>query len=135
MEPRKSADEERLDLLDVLVEDGVLARATADTVRHRQRETWIPLGKILRRKGALTAAQLVELLQVQSQDPRTRLGEVAVARGYCTRAQVEDGLRTQRELSPHVLDLVAEEAGVEPVKLFRAVTRYVRALEARVHGD
>ena len=135
MEPRKPAHEERLDLLDVLVEDGVLARAAADAVRHRQRETWIPLGTILRKKGALTAAQLVELLQVQSQDPRSRLGEVAVQRGYCTAAEVDDALRTQRELSPHVLDLVAESADVEPARLLRAVTRYVRGLEARVLGD
>lgn len=129
MEAQKAPGEE---LLDLLVEDGVIARSAAESVRHRHRETAIPLGKILRLKGALTPGQLAELLQAQSQDGHLRLGEVAVRRGFCTRAQIADALRTQRELSPHVLDLVAEGAGVELQRLLRAVTRYVRALEDRI---
>lgn len=129
METQKPPSEE---LLDLLVEEGAVASTDADSVRTRHRDTWIPLGKILRQKGWLTMGQLVEVLQLQSQHPGLRLGDIAVERGYCTRAQIDDALRTQRDLSPHVLDLVGSTGSVEPEKLLRAVTRYVRALEARI---
>jgi len=129
METQKPPSEE---LLDLLVEEGAVASTDADSVRTRHRDTWIPLGKILRQKGWLTMGQLVEILQVQARHPGLRLGEIAVERGHCTRAQLEDALRTQRDLSPHVLDLLGPSGSVEPEKLLRAVTRYVRALEARI---
>lgn len=131
MESRKPPSEE---LLDLLVEEGAVASADAYAVRSRHRDTWIPLGKILRQKGWLTMGQLVEVLQIQARDPGQRLGDIAVERGFCTAAQVDDALRTQRDLSPHVLDLIAEAPSIDPEKLLRAVTRYVRALESRVPG-
>lgn len=128
----KPASEE---LLDLLVEDGVVARDVADSVRARHRDTWIPLGKILRQKGSLSMGQLVEVLHLQSQTPGLRIGDIALERGFCTPAQIEDGMRTQRELSPHVLDLIAEAQGVAPEKLVRALGRYVRTLEARIQSS
>jgi len=129
METQKNPSEE---LLDLLVEEGAVARTVADSVRNRLRDTWIPIGKILRRRGALTTAQLEDLLQLQAATPEMRLGEIALERGYCSAVQLEDALRVQRELSPHVLDLLAETAGVEPEHVLRAITRYVRELETRV---
>jgi hypothetical protein len=129
METQKPPSEE---LLDLLVEEGAVASADADSVRTRHRDTWIPLGKILRQKGWLTMGQLVEILQLQAQYPSLRLGDIVVERGHCTRAQLAEALRTQRDLSPHVLELLESSTSVEPEKLLRAVTRYVRALEARI---
>lgn len=131
MESQKSASEE---LLDLLVEERVVARATADSVRSRHRDTWVPLGKILREKGWLQMGQLVELLQLQAKNPGLRLGDIALERGFCTQAQIDDCLRTQRDLSPHVLDLIAGAEGVESEKLIRALGRYVRTLEARIQA-
>ena len=130
METQKNPSEE---LLDLLVEEGAVARTVADSVRSRHRDTWVPIGKILRQRGWLSMAQLVDLLQLQSRTPGLRLGEIALECGYCTAGQLEDALRIQRETSPHVLDLLAEAQGVEPERLLRAVTHYVRALEARIH--
>lgn len=129
MEEHKPASEE---LLDVLVAEGVVVPAVADSVRSRHRDTWVPLGKILRQKGSLSMGQLVELLQLQSKNPGLRIGDIALEREFCTRAEIEDALRTQRDLSPHVLDLIAEAQGVDPEKLVRALGRYVRTLEARI---
>ena len=89
MEREKNPSEE---LLELLVEEGAVARAVADSVRNRQRETWIPLGKILRQRGWLTMAQLEELLRLQSKMPMLRLGEIALERRYCTAAELEDAL-------------------------------------------
>ncbi len=130
METQKNPSEA---LLDLLVEEGVVARAVADSVRNRHRDTWVPIGKIMRQRGGLTMAQLVDLLQLQAKTPEHRLGEIALERGYCSAIQLEDALRVQRELSPHVLDLLAETEGVEPAQVLRAITRYVRDLESRLH--
>jgi len=129
MESEKNPSEE---LLDLLVEEGAIARTVADSVRNRLCDTWIPIGKILRQRGWLTTTQLAELLQLQANTPEVRLGEITLQRGYCSAIQLEDALRVQRELSPHVLDLLAETEGVEPAQVLRAITRYVRELESRL---
>jgi hypothetical protein len=129
MDTYKPASEE---LLDLLVEEGAVDHAVADSVRTRHRDTWVPLGKILRQKGFLSMGQLVEVLQLQAKNSGLRLGDIVLERGFCTRAQIDDGMRTQAELSPHVLDLIGEAQGVEIDKLVRALGRYVRTLEARI---
>jgi hypothetical protein len=130
MESKKAPNEE---LLDLLVEEEALPRPVAEALRARLRETWVPLGKILRQKGWLSMPQLTEILQLQSQTP-LRLGEIACLRGYCTSEQVEQALHIQREMSPHALDLVFQAEGVDVTKVVRAVTRYVRRLETRLHA-
>jgi hypothetical protein len=129
MDTYKPASEE---LLDLLVEEGAVDRSVADSVRNRHRDTWVPLGKILRQKGFLSMGQLVEVLQLQAKNPGLRLGDIVLERGFCTQAQIDAGMRTQTELSPHVLDLIGEAQGVETDKLVRALGRYVRTLEARI---
>jgi hypothetical protein len=130
MESKKAPNEE---LLDLLVEEGAIPRPVAEALRGRLRETWMPIGKILRQKGWLSMPQLTEILQLQSQSP-LRLGELACARGYCTAAQIEEALQVQREMSPHALDLVFQTAGIDVEKVLKGVTRYVRTLETRLHG-
>jgi len=118
-------------LLEYLVEEGAVERIVADGMRNRLRDTWVPLGKILRQKGWLSTAQVVELLRLQAGNPSQPIGEIALAHGFCTSAQIEDALRMQRDLSPHVLELVAEAEVLAPEKFLRAMARYARALEAR----
>ncbi len=130
MDSKKAPNEE---LLDLLVEEEAIPRPVAEVLRARLRETWVPLGKILRQKGWLSMPQLTEILQLQSQSP-LRLGEIACLRGYCTGEQVEEALHIQREMSPHALDLVFQAEGVDMTKVVRAVTRYVRTLETRLHS-
>ncbi|MCY2961301.1 MAG: hypothetical protein NTY35_14155 [Planctomycetota bacterium] len=129
METQKPAHEA---LLDLLVEEGAVDRAVAEAVRTRHRETWVPLGKILRQKGWLSMGQLVEVLQLQAGHPGLRLGEIALQRGFCSASQLAEALRIQSDLSPHILELVAGTQGLDPDRILRALSRYVRALEARI---
>jgi hypothetical protein len=119
-------------LLELLVEEGLLRRDLAETLSARVRDSWIPLGKILRQQGSLTMGQLMDLLQEQANSPSLRLGEIAVQLGLCTPADLERALRTQREASPHVIDLLLREGLCEPEKLCRVLARYVRTLEERL---
>lgn len=119
-------------LLDLLVEEGLISRAMAETLAGRVRDSWIPLGKILRQQGSLTMGQLMDLLQEQANSPSVRMGDLAVQLGLCSAADVERALRTQRESSPHVIDLLLREGHCEPEKLCRVLSRYVRTLEERL---
>ena len=121
-------------LLELLVEEGLLSRALAATLSARVRDSWIPLGKVLRQQGSLSMGQLMDLLQEQANTPGTRLGDLAVQLRTCTPADIERALRTQRETSPHVIDLLLREGHCEPDKLCRVLSRYVRSLEERL-GD
>ena len=69
MESKKAPSEE---LLDLLVEEDAVPRHVANVLRSRLRETWVPLGKILRQKGWLSMPQLTEVLQLQAQTPLRR---------------------------------------------------------------
>lgn len=119
-------------LLDVLVSDQVLSKADADVVRSRLRDSWVPLGKILRQHGKLSMSQLLDALQAQQETPGRLLGELCVSRGYCTVADVVDALRLQREVSPHVIDVLVQDGTCDLAKLCTSLARYVRDLEGRV---
>jgi hypothetical protein len=119
-------------LLDLLVDEGLIVRALADTLAARVRDSWVPLGKILRQQGALTMGQLMDLLQEQASSPTLRIGQLAMQLGMCSPAEVERALRTQRESSPHVIDLLLREGHCEPEKLCRVLSHYVRDLEERL---
>lgn len=128
----QQAPQPALGLLDLLLEEGLLSRAVAETLSARVRDSWIPLGKVLRQQGSLTMGQLMDLLQEQANAPSQRMGELAVQLGMCSAADLERALRTQRESSPHVIDLLLREGHCEPEKLCRVLSRYVRALEERL---
>lgn len=120
------------ELLDLLVGESLLSRAMADTLAGRVRDSWIPLGKILRQQGSLSMGQLMDLLQEQANAPHLRLGDLAVKLGICTQDDVERALRIQRESSPHVIDLIVREGHCDADRLCRVVSRYVRRLEERL---
>jgi len=119
-------------LLDLLVEEGLISRAEAEPLAARVRDSWIPIGKILRQQGSLTMGQLMDLLQEQANTPHIRLGELALQHELCSPADVERALRTQRETCPHVIELLLRGGHCEPEKLCRVVSRYVRELEERL---
>jgi hypothetical protein len=114
-----------------LREESVLAAEVLDRLEARSNEAVMPLGVILRQRGKLTMAQLVELSHMQSGNPRMRLGELAVKQGWCTEADVEEALAQQRRRM-HLLDLVTVEEGCDSSALVRALVRYVKLLEDRV---
>lgn len=120
------------ELLDLLVGESILSRAMADTLAARVRDSWIPLGKILRQQGSISMGQLMDLLQEQANAPATRLGDLAIRLGMCTQDDVERALRIQRESSPHLIDLLVREGHCDADRLCRVLSRYVRRLEERV---
>jgi hypothetical protein len=120
------------ELVDLLLNEGVIDGATAAATLERLRDSWVPLGRILRQHNKLSMSQLMELLQLQAGEPHLRLGELAVREGFCSDADVRDALRMQREVSPHLLDMLASDPKVELGKLMQVATRYVRLLEARL---
>ncbi len=116
-------------LLGLLVDEGLLSRTLAETLSARVRDSWVPLGKILRQQGSLTMGQLMDLLQEQANAPGLRLGDLALRLGLCTPVDIERAVRTQAESSPHVIELLLRERHCEPEKLCRVLARYVRLLE------
>jgi hypothetical protein len=120
----------RADLVTCLREENVLATEVLERLETRSNETVMPLGVILRQRGKLTMAQLIELSHMQSGNPRLRLGELAVSKGWCTAADVDEALAAQRKV--HVLDLVTAEEGCDANALVRALVRYAKMLEERL---
>src|SRR3982750_1034081 len=120
----------RVGLVTCLREENVLAGEVLDRLEGRSNETVMPLGVILRQRGKLTMAQLIELSHMQSGNPRLRLGELAVSKGGCTAAEVDEAWAVQRK--PHVIDLVTAEQGCDSSALVRALVRYAKMLEERL---
>jgi hypothetical protein len=72
--------------------------------------SWVPLGKLLVRKGFVKGHQLEEALAEQSKHPSSRLGEILVARGYLSGAGLARALAEQ-----HGVDL-GQEPGLDDVE-------------------
>ncbi len=118
-----------LDLFDALVRERLIDPSQAESLRRRAQSAWQPLGKILRQRGHITMEQLIGLLDRQAREPAKRLGDLAVEAGYCTRVQLEECLATQRDSSPHPVEVLLSEHHLDPVRLLRALVPYLRQLE------
>ena len=117
------------DLLAELAREGVIDTAAATRLAARRDAARPRIVHILRKQGALSASQLLVLLEEQARNPEVRIGELAVRAGMCTQAQVDAALAEQREREPHVLDLI-EPGDVADAQRFAAVlARHVVALE------
>ena len=119
-------------LLEILVEEQVITHSEADRLRGRVRDGWMPIGRILRQRGHISMSQLMDLLQMQTQEPHLRLGELAVREGHCTEEDTVVALLIQRESSPHPLEVLLAEVPFDTDRLCRALLRYVRSLERRL---
>jgi len=121
----------RAELARCLRDENVLPAGMLERLESRSSDTVMPLGVILRQRGKLTMSQLVELSHIQSGNPGLRLGELAVGRGWCTQADVEEALVVQQR-SVHLLDLVLGEESCDLAALSRALVRYAKLLEERM---
>lgn len=121
-----------VELLELLIHERVIAPSTAEEVKQRLQSNSIPIGKILRQKGYMSIKQLMELVQLQSERPGLRLGELACERGLCTPQHVEEALQIQWKSRSHVLELLAEDVHCDSRKLATFLARYVKELESRL---
>jgi hypothetical protein len=119
------------DLLDMLVEEGLISSSAVLEIQAKASAAWVPIGMFLRQRGHLTMKQLIHLLELQTSEPYVRLGELAVREGLCTEEDVPEALRLQREASPHPLDLLLSEPRCDREQLCRVLIRYIRQLEPR----
>jgi hypothetical protein len=119
------------ELMYCLREAKVLSPDALDRLEARSSQSIMPIGVILRQRGKLTMAQLVELAHMKSTGPGTRLGELAVQKGWCTMRDVEEAL-VEQERRVHVLDMVLAEASCDGAALTSALVRYARVLEERM---
>ena len=100
---------------------------------RRNGQTWEPLGRHLVGLGALTDAQLMELLEDQLAAPHRRLGDLAVEAGYCSPEQVEEAIRAQRAASIGPPDLALRRGPDSQDHAFGPVLDYTRFLEAKLY--
>jgi hypothetical protein len=127
----KSLPRSTSELLDLLQIEGVVTAEHADMMRETLLDSWLSVGNLLRQRGLINARQLLELLQAQVAQPDLRVGDLAVARGYCSESDLAEALRAQRQDVPHVLDLVMADPNCDHANLCRVLADYVRVLETR----
>lgn len=80
------------------------------------------IGNLLMAKGLIDSDQLKDLVSMQMDHPDL-IGELCVARGYCTREQMDLVYLRQRELRNERVDY-----HLETTKLIDALSRRVRSL-------
>jgi xanthosine utilization system XapX-like protein len=119
-------------LLDMLVGEGLVTKSTAIQIKNRVRESWVPIGEVLRAQGHVTTSQLMDLVQLQAAEPHLRLGELAVREGFCTEQDLLDAVSIQRESNPHPLEILLADFTCDRDRLWSVVVRYMRQLESRL---
>jgi len=116
----------------MLVLEGLISVSAAAKIREKVRESWMPIGKILRQRGHLSMDQMMRLLEMQSSEPHLRLGELAVRERWCTEEDVAEALRLQREMSAHPLEVFLSEVRCDRDRLCAVLLRYIRQIESRI---
>ena len=121
-----------LGLLDMLVGDGLISTSTALGIWNRVRDSWMPIGEVLRQQGRISTNQLMDLVQMQAAEPHLRLGEIAIREGVCTERDILDAIQLQRESTPHPLEILLSDVHCDRERLWRIIVRYLRQVESRI---
>jgi len=119
-------------LLDMLVGDGLITSSDAIGIQNQIRDSWLPIGEVLRQQGTISTAQLMDLVQMQACEPHYRLGELAIREGLCTERDILDAIELQRESNRHALEILLDHVACDRERLWKVVVRYIRQIEARM---
>lgn len=95
-------------------------------------DRWVPLGRILIREGYLSVRQVMGLVSMQAEEPRMRIGDLAVREGLCTREEIQECLAIQSRLSPGPIQLVLRDGHAASDRLVNALVGYIHYLEGRL---
>lgn len=128
-DPVVAARDEGIDFARFLREHDLLPHEQADALRERARCERLPLGRLLVMNGTLRVQQVLQILDVQAEQPNLRFGEIAVMLGVLSTVELEAALRQQREQRPHLIDLIRQEGLVPRRTLDSALLKYVEFLE------
>ena len=118
-----------VDFCRFLMERGLLDAEAAKTVRHRAAEEPTPIGQILIMQGHLSVRQVMNVLEIQADNPELRFGEIALMKGYLTTIQLEQALRFQATHRRHQIAVLSQDGRLGRSALEAAVVAYVNFLE------
>jgi hypothetical protein len=116
----------------MLVGEGLITKSNAIQIKNRVRESWVPIGEVLRAQGHLTTSQLMDLVQMQAAEPHLRLGELAVREGFCKEQDLLDAVSIQRESNPHPIEILLSDFACDRDRVWSVVVRYLRQIESRL---
>lgn len=119
----------KVDFCGFLTERGLLDTEAASSVRRRASEERTPIGQILITQGHLSVRQVMNVLEVQADEPSLRFGEIAVMKGYLTTLQLEDALQFQASHRRHQIAVLSQDGRLGRSTLEAAVVAYVDFLE------
>lgn len=122
---------------ELLVEAKYISRRGVESVLEEQKETGEKVGELLVRRGFITGKELRAILAFQKQqgarkagEGKLRLGELLVATGQVTRAQLDDALRKQKRSNKKIGEVLVEEGYVKPQQITRTLKLQHRLVTA-----
>ena len=118
-----------VDFCRFLMERGLLDAEAARTVRDRAAEERTPIGQILIMRGHLSVRQVMNVLEIQADNPELRFGEIALMKGYLTTIQLEEALQFQATHRRHQIAVLSQDGRLGRSALEAAVVAYVNFLE------
>ena len=117
---------------DYLMQEGIMDAEQVRELLARGDQDWIPIGKILVQEMILTMVQLMKVLEMQADQPRARLGDLAVSAGFCTEEDIAGALQLQRQRSRHPVEYLLESPAYRNSRVFSAIGEYIRLMEFQV---
>ncbi len=114
---------------ELLLEAKYISRRDLESLLNEQKETGEKIGELLLRHGLLTSKELKTILDFQRrqgskkpEEGKLRLGELLVATGQVTRAQLDDALQKQRQSQKKIGEILVEAGYVIPQQIDRVLT-------------
>jgi len=120
------------DFCQFLVERQRMDAQTAVDVRRRSSEERMPIGQTLVLQGALSVRQVMNVLELQTETPHIRFGEIALREGYLTMTQLDRALKHQATHRRHQIAVVAQAGLLQRPVLHSLVVDYVQFLELQL---
>lgn len=114
-----------------LLEKEHLSSEEVRELTRRSRADCMPLGQVLVRHKIITIQQLMQVLAIQDERPRSRIGELCVEYGFCGSSDLDAALALQGRSAPHALTVLLNDRGAENAELVTAIGHYVERLERR----
>jgi hypothetical protein len=110
-----------------LQKKGIISAEQLVAALEAQLDTMVPIGQLALEEGVLSARDIFDVLQAQSESPNERFGDLAIELGMMKRDELMRLLMIQADRTRPIADILVEQRALTQSDATRELTDYRRA--------
>jgi hypothetical protein len=114
-----------------LKKKGIITAEQLVAALEEQLGSLVPIGQLALEENVLSPRDIFDVLQAQSDSPNERFGDLAVEMGLMSRSDLMRLLMIQADRKRPIMDILIEQGALTPQKAASEMAAYRRSLQPR----